>query len=1216
MRYRIGAIVLATIISLSAFGQSRPGSVRGVVKDKRTGEAIPQAQITISNGGYEVSKGMTDFDGRYNIGPVTSGTYEISCKVFGYNTVTMQKVGVPGGRPRVLDFKLASADVVLGEIEIKADFEAPLIEKGKTSQSFSQEQIRNMASRGLSAVLSLSSGVVQDEASGASYFRGGRSDANAVFIDGVRVRGSVNLPREAIAKTEVITGGVPASYGDATGGIISTTTRGPSSRFFGTGEYVTSALFDNYNYHLAGLTIGGPLLFNKAKTAPLVGYLFSGEIQHNGDGRPYSVPIYKVNDDVLADLESNPLVSTSTGLGTISRAELIRKGDLEIIPRRLNVATNSIRATGNINIKPSRKTNVVIGGRFNSGYGKSGSFSNSLMNWKTNGSYDNKDFSTFLRFTQQFGGIGDESDAVIRNAYYTIQVDYSLNLRKSFDDRHGDNIFRYGHIGEFVTTRRPLYGYGVDEKTGVSAWRKLLDLDTNVSFTASPYNATLSNYTQNYYDMVSNGQIANRINNLTNIQQGGGLLNGQGPSSVYSLFGNVGAVQSGYSYSKNEQFRITASTSFDLRGHSLTAGLEYEQRTDRSFGVAARGLWTLMRGLQNDQMRELDLDNPNLVYKDGVFMDTINYNRAIDMDKPRSFDRNLRRALGWDPNGSDQRLLDIDGISPDDLNNYGGLALFSAQELLNFGSGAYVAYHGYDYQGNLLTYNPSLDDFFNAKDLEGNNTHPIAAFQPIYMAGYIQDQFTFDDLFFNIGVRIDRFDANQPVPSDPFTLYSSRTVSDVQGMGGLSGSEIPTSMGDDYVVYVDNIKNPKKIVGYRNGFDWFNADGTPQSNPTEIANLSGGQAKPWIFEENFTDESNPDQPVLSAKGFKDYEPQVTISPRISFQFPISDEAEFFAHYDLLVQRPNAVRFNPVNYVNLQFGSLEGIANPSLKPQKLTEYEIGFRQKLTERSALKINGFYREYRDLIQSVSVTEAYPATYIMYGNRDFTTAKGFSFQYDLRRTGNIMVNANYSLSFADGTGSGANSGLSLARSGQPNLRYIQPLSYDQRHNFSTNIDFRYRGGTQYNGPVIKNMRVFENAGVNLLMTTASGFPYSRRIRAYGLTESAAPISGLLNGSRKPWQFKMDMTANKVWYYAKGKKNVELYMQVLNVMNALNVLDIYPYTGSPTDDGFLSSPQGQQSIAFTTNAQSFADFYNIAVIDPSNFSIPRRIRLGIRLGL
>ena len=35
------------------------------------------------------------------------------------------------------------------------------------------------------------------------------------------------------------------------------------------------------------------------------------------------------------------------------------------------------------------------------------------------------------------------------------------------------------------------------------------------------------------------------------------------------------------------------------------------------------------------------------------------------------------------------------------------------------------------------------------------------------------------------------------------------------------------------------------------------------------------------------------------------------------------------------------------------------------------------------------------------------------MYGNRDFTTAKGFSFQYDMRRTGNVMVNAQYSSVF-----------------------------------------------------------------------------------------------------------------------------------------------------------------------------------------------------------
>jgi len=236
------------------------------------------------------------------------------------------------------------------------------------------------------------------------------------------------------------------------------------------------------------------------------------------------------------------------------------------------------------------------------------------------------------------------------------------------------------------------------------------------------------------------------------------------------------------------------------------------------------------------------------------------------------------------------------------------------------------------------------------------------------MAGYIQDQFTFEDLFFNVGVRVDRYDANQPVLRDPFSLFPAHTVADVKARGGLEGSDIPTSMGDDYMVYVDDIKNPKRIIGYRNGFDWFNADGSPQPNPTVIANASGGQAKPWIFEEAFSDPSNPNAPVLSEKSFRDYRPQVTVSPRISFQFPISDVAEFFAHYDLLVQRPTAAqsRFNPFDYQNLVFGNASVVDNPELLPQKQTEYEIGFRQKLTDRSALKINAFYREYRDLISN----------------------------------------------------------------------------------------------------------------------------------------------------------------------------------------------------------------------------------------------------------
>ena len=38
-------------------------------------------------------------------------------------------------------------------------------------------------------------------------------------------------------------------------------------------------------------------------------------------------------------------------------------------------------------------------------------------------------------------------------------------------------------------------------------------------------------------------------------------------------------------------------------------------------------------------------------------------------------------------------------------------------------------------------------------------------------------------------------------------------------------------------------------------------------------------------------------------------------PRIAFSFPISDEAQFFAHYDVLTQRPpTGNRLEPVDYL--------------------------------------------------------------------------------------------------------------------------------------------------------------------------------------------------------------------------------------------------------------------------------------------------------------
>ena len=1205
-------MVLAVAVS---YGQTRPGSFKGTVKDKRTGEVIPFATVIVKDKDVVIATGTTDFDGKFNINPINAGVYNLTCKFIGYADFNLNGVTVYSGKPKVVNFDMTIESTMITEVTVIAKDE--LIETGKTSDIVSSEEIKNLPYRNLSQIVGTTAGVFQQDGSGSFNVRGSRSSTNVIFIDGVKVRGDVNLPRDAILQTEVITGGVPAQYGDVTGGVISTTTKGPAPYYFGSSEILTSSAFDPYHYNLGALTLGGPIIRNKKTGQPIVGFLLASEFQYNRDGSPRSLATWKVNDQKLAELEANPLVPASSGFGVLNAADFLTQADLEDQNYRENVARTAVRVSGNLKFVTSEKTTLTLGGRYNMNQGRNGSRFNELMNYGNNSESFSQDWSTYVRFQQRFGNPSDTSNSLIRNAFYTIQMDFTRNERLSQDARHKDNLFAYGHIGNYKTTYRPLYVLGSDTITDPNDpnYGKVMDAYTlavyqsiGVDFTPGQNNPILSNYTSNFYDFVDQSLIFNSARSLEDIRAGGGLLNGDQPSSVYGLWGNVGANQASYGKTLNDQFRITASSTFDIKDHSLIVGVEYEQRFDRSYSIGARGLWTLMRLLQNDAIRELDLNNPVASYNNGVFQDTLNYPRLFDADKPRTFDRELRKKLNLDPNGTD--WLDIDSYDPSTFS----LDMFSANELLNIGSSQYVSYFGFDYLGNRLTTRPSLTDFF-ATDAQGNSQRLVGAFEPIYMAGYIQDQFTFEDLFFNIGVRVDRFDANQPVLADPYVLYPVYTVGDL-GATALAGYDVPQGMSDDAVVYVDDQENPSSIVGYREGNTWFTAAGEVEANPKNIADKSGG-IKPFLINPGIEDQKLA---VTANESFKDYTPQVTVSPRISFQFPISDEAEFFAHYDIMVQRPDpgVNRMNPITYLQLENGDNGNLlANPDLRPQRTTDYEIGFRQKLGENSALKISAFYREMRDMMQSFSFTEAYPVTYIAFGNLDFGTVKGYTMQYDLRRTGNVRLNANYTLQFADGTGSSSTSGANIARSGQPNLRYILPLTFDSRHQVVMNMDYRYGGGAAYNGPVWFGKRVLENAGLNVVLNANSGTPYTRRSLAYGLTDGVTPITGNINGSRLPWSFRIDATANKMWNFNEGPfSNFEIYAQLLNVLNTQNILGVYSYTGSPSDDGYLSSPQGQNAIQFQTNAQSFADLYNISLANPGLFSLPRRIRLGLRVGL
>ncbi len=1248
-------LILVSLLFLSSysFSQSGLGTVKGLVKDEVSGEPLPISKVLLMQNGTIKGAANTDFDGKFQINGVLPGVYDVEVRnQDGYQPGVTTGVNISPDKITFLDnLVLSKPKSVLDIAEIKVTaYKIPLIDKdgGASGATIGREDIARLPVRSAAGVASSVGGVNTNEGSGAISVRGSRQDGTYFYIDGIKVRGSANLPKSALEEVSVITGGVPANYGDVTGGIISVTTRGPSSIYFGSMEVVSSGVYikgddidgydgkvlglDQFGYNLVEGMLSGPLWMQRdstgKKTKPRLGFLVSANYTDQLDGRPLAGGGYRIKKDVRDELLSNPLRPTSSGFGTFHNALFLRQNDFEKVPWRMNARNTTISAQGKIDVNTGPTVNVQFGGSLNYSRGNNYSYGGSLLNFQNFGFSESLDYRVYGKLSQRFNNEREGSSSKIRSAMYNIMVDYSKSKSDTYDPKHMYNIFNYGHVGKFTTTRRPSYAFNPNTQTYVHDGFK----DVEVAFEASETNAALAAITTQYYD-IYDGSPLGHYENLFQIQQGNALRNGDSPQSVYGIWSNIGSPYNFFGKSENDQFRVTGAGSLNIGDHNISLGFEFEQRIDRGWGSGTTtgggtngpiGIWSIARQLANFHIRELDL-NSGVVSDSGSFKaityDRLNSGSAFqdgsglyggqEFDDNQSFfDYNLRGKLGLNPAGDD--FVDIDQYDP----NLYSFDMFSPDELLN-GGNSFVSYYGYDHTGKKVSGATDINSYFEDYDENGNFKRFVGSFQPVYIAGYIMDKFAFKDIVFNVGVRVDVFDANQPVLKDPYLFFNARTVKEAKALklndpSLYSWVVIPESMGDDYVVYVNDVNNPNSINGFRSEANWFNASGTTIEDPKVIKGAAG--IAPWLL--------NPQQETPDRSAFEDYKAQVNIMPRIAFSFPISEEASFFAHYDVLTKRPTSgFRFDPFDYQFIQSRSAI-IDNANLKPETTVDYELGFQQVLSRTSSIKISAFYREQRNNVQLINVFEAYPATYKTYGNRDFGTVKGMTISYDLRQTGNIRMTANYTLQFADGTGSDATSMGALINAGIPNLRNIFPYSFDQRHAFAVTFDYRYGEGGDYNGPKIGDFNILENTGLNIFTNIYSGSPYSAQtfITDEGIGNLNAGISGTLNGSRLPWSYRMDLQLDRTINIEMGGKNdkkkvtfLNIYIRATNLLNQFNKLGVYRATGNWDDDGYLAAAASQTSIQNQTDEQSFRDYYTMKVQNAFNISSPRTIRLGIK---
>lgn len=1167
----------------------------GTVKDDK--EALIGATVKVLKGADFVRGGITDYEGNFRIA-LDPGAYDVEIAYTGYQTQRITGVQVLANKLNGIP-DVVMSNSVLAEVTITA-YKVPLIEQDKTSggQTLTSDQIKNLPTRSVNAIVATTAGTTSVDG-GEVNIKGSRANATNYYIDGIRVSGSTP-PVQDIEQLSVITGGLGAEYGDVTGGVISIITKGAASEFHGAIEAETSEGLDPYGWRLLTANVSGPIYKKKmadGSSRSIVGFRLSGQYNYQKDDDPPALPVYRVKEDVLARAITNPLRISNGRI--ISAAETFTQDSVDEYRYNPYQDRTDIDVTAKLDFRVTDNIDFSVTGTYRNSENLIDPGGWRLLNAQNNPTQFGQRVRGIARLRHRLGSNNQDKDASdarkvsISNASYQLQFGFERGSGRINDKTHGENIMNYGYVGKFDFDFIPVAG--PDDLGNI---RHLDNFESFQGYTASSLNPGLAAY-----------------NEFANAEFYGSYLSQNGLfSDTYDdiwagMYPNVNLLYNQYNKNEADIMTISATAGFDLKlgksgVHNIQFGLLNEQRTERNWTVAPRGIWNLAAQTENIHFNGVDTNRVIGRFWDEIWSpivgDSINQyaNLVVDI-QDKKFYKKLRESLGLNIDD----WVNVNELTPDQIR----LDMFGARELNDQGL---IGYYGYDYLGNKLDNGITFKDFFTHTDADGVRDFPVAPLQPLYQAAFLKDKFTFNKMIFSLGMRVERFDLNTKVMRDIYSLYqvmdagtAARTV---------PGIVKPDNIGDDYKVYV-NGPNSTEIKAWRNNDTWYFADGT-QANDGNVI-FGGGVVTPLLLDTVKGDDiiDTRFDPDLS---FADYKPQVNWLPRLAFSFPISEEANFFAHYDVLVQRPPSNwQITPLNYVYFYTPDRTPANNANLLPEQVVDYEVGFQQRLNQNSAIKFSAYYREQRAMIQR-RLIQYVPVIgrYETYGNQDFGTVKGFTWQYDLRRTYNTEIRLAYTLQFADGTGSGADSQRGLTRLG--NLRTLFPLDFDERHNISAVIDYRYDEGKRYNGPRIGNKDILANFGINLQTTAVSGRPYTATLRPERFGGSGT--LGSINGNRLPWRFNVDMRIDKSFALTKSGKNplnLNVYLRVSNLLDRKNVLGVYSASGSPTDDGYLATAEGQSAIASIRdqggNVQAFLDAYSWSVRNFNNFSLPRRIYIG-----
>ncbi len=296
------------------------------------------------------------------------------------------------------------------------------------------------------------------------------------------------------------------------------------------------------------------------------------------------------------------------------------------------------------------------------------------------------------------------------------------------------------------------------------------------------------------------------------------------------------------------------------------------------------------------------------------------------------------------------------------------------------------------------------------------------------------------------------------------------------------------------------------------------------------------------------------QPVLGIPFWKS-KTEYRLSPRLGVSYPVTEYDKFYFNYGHFSETPE---FQYFYEDTTQFGgALRLYGNPNLHAEKTIAYEFGVHHAFNDVLSLKIAGFFKDIRGLIDTEK-RGVPPITYQMRVNKDYGSVRGIEAVFSKAYSNYYSFLLSYTLSWAMGNSSSDRQGYDYDYRGIPLPLREYPLDWDERHRITFSFDVNVPPGEH---PVAFGWKLWDYWGFNVLMEYGSGLPFTPTDSLAGeIIKEGKEVTP--NCMRMPYRMTWDVSLNKG--FKLGRMGINFVVQIKNIFNKKNWLRVYSDTGTP----------------------------------------------------